>query len=53
MEMDWNFKTLGQPFQVVMQCVQNPPPKNIMASAPLWNVFDISFITLQEYFVYG
>ena len=45
MKMDWNFKTLGQPFQ-------NPPPKNIMASAPLWNVFDISFITLQEYFVY-
>ena len=53
MEMNWNFKKLGQPFQVVMQGLKNPPPQNSMVSAPLWNVFDISFITLQEYFMYG
>ena len=40
--MDWNFENLGQFFQVLSY-----------AWVPWRRLFDLFFLTLQEYFVYG
>ena len=51
MDMDWNWKVLGQLFQVIIPCLQESP-RNIMVFAPWWNLLGIFYITVQEKFVY-
>ena len=49
MDRDWNLEKLGQVF---ILCLQKSP-KKYMVSALWWNLFDFSYITLQELFVYA